>query len=316
MLKGNRPIPNDKYWEWRLTDRFRAVDDVETELSRLYATAYETIWKDYDSLTKGFLRPDGTLDYSKFEMATKFDAKLNRKTARYYAFLNRLDDVVNDIGNGEILSIEKLLMDMYKTNYYETLYHLEDGLGYQTQFALLTPDRLKQVVHTKWSPDGKEFSDRIWGEKRKLNQQLRILIQDGLSTGKSPQHTAQLLHNEMGGKLYASKRIVRTESMSMITESDNDAYSELGFTEYKILSTFDKRTSPICQRMDGRTFPVRELKIGTNAPPFHPNCRSTTEPVMAETAATRFARDINGNRIRIPTDMTFEEFKRDHLIPN
>lgn len=315
MAEYNKPLTNPEYWTERLKERFRKVNDYETELSRIYSTAYTELYTEYVKLTEGFLRIDGTIDYAKFESALRYDARINRTAARYQALLERIENIVDDIGKGEVSSIEQLLMNVYKENYYDVLWHTETGLGYKTEFALLSPQRLKQVVHTAWSADGKEFSSRIWNNKAKLTKELRILIQNGIATGKSPQQTANLLHKAMGGKLYCSKRIIRTETMAMITESDCSAYQELGFEKYVILASFDKRTSKICQEMDGKVFELRTMYLGENAPPFHPNCRTTTEPLMLETTRIRYAKDVNGNRVSVPTNMTYDEFRSKHLIP-
>jgi hypothetical protein len=42
----------------------------------------------------------------------------------------------------------------------------------------------------------------------------------------------------------------------------------------------DNRTSAICREMDGKYFKITEKKIGVNAPPLHPSCRSTTQLVL------------------------------------
>lgn len=314
MLIGDRPKESVSYWEWRMTDAFRQVDDLELEISRLYAKAYESIWKEFEKLTAKYRFADGTLDVARFEMASKFDAKLNREAARQFQFLNNLDETINKLGKSEIQSIEELLMQIYKKNYYQTLFEMESGLGYRTEFALVSPERLKQVVHTKWSEDGIKFSDRIWRDKYKLNKDLRAIIQDGFFTGKSRKQMATILHKDMSGALYNSKRIIRTECAAIITKSDLAAYEEIGFGELIILSTFDKRTSKICAKKDGTRLKLSEAKIATNVPPFHPNCRTTVEPYMKETTSIRYARGIDGKRVLIPTTMTYEEFKRLHLI--
>lgn len=315
MAEYGKHLKNPEYWEERLKERFRKVDDYETELTRIYSSAYADIYKDYVKLTEGFLKIDGTVDYAKFESALRYNPKINRTSARYQALLERIERIVNDIGKGEVSSIEQLLMNVYKENYYDVLWHTETGLGYKTEFALLSPKRLKQVVHTAWSADGKEFSSRIWDNKSKLTKELRILIQDGIAKGRSPLQTANMLQKTMGGKLYCSKRIIRTETMAMITDSDCAAYKEIGFEKYTILAAFDKRTSKVCQDMDGRVFELHTMQLGENAPPFHPNCRSTTEPLMFETTRIRYAKDVDNKRVAVPTNMTYAEFQAKHLIP-
>lgn len=55
----------------------------------------------------------------------------------------------------------------------------------------------------------------------------------------------------------------------------------------QIVATLDNLTSLICMNYDGRVFPVDEGP----RPPFHPNCRSTTVPVVKSWRELGFDRD-------------------------
>ena len=313
-LTGHRPYSSPAYWEWRMTDAFRQVDNIELEISKEYAKAYETIYKDFEKLTQKYRLKTGLLDVARFEMDMKFSEKLNRTASRQFQMLTNVDEVITRLGKFEEHTMEHFLMEQYKENYYKTLYAMEEGFGYQTEFALMSPERVRQALYTKWSEDGVEFSSRIWRDKYKLNSDLRTLIENGLASGKSRNQMAKLLHKEMGGVLYNSKRIIRTECAAIITKSDLAAYEEIGLNELIILSTFDKRTSRICADKHNTRLKISEAKIATNVPPFHPNCRTTVEPVMQEATSVRYARGVDGKRILIPTDMTYEEYKKIHGI--
>ena len=52
-------------------------------------------------------------------------------------------------------------------------------------------------------------------------------------------------------------------------QASQKAYDELDIDKYKILATLDKRTSEICQKLDGEVFNVKDAVIGVNMPPFH-----------------------------------------------
>jgi len=307
-------LSNRKYWNKRLKTRFRAVDDLETELSRYYATAYEAIYKDYTNLLKPYTNGK-EIDFRKLKLDLESKVSNNYALNRQRALLSKIETLFNDIGATEVSSMEAVLMNNYRTNYYETLFTLEKELGKQVNFSLLSPARLRQVIKTKWSADGVEFSSRIWKDKVLLNQELRKLITESISTGRSPLSTAVLLKNATNNTLYCSKRIIRTETMAIITESDAAAYEELGIAKYEIVAAFDSRTSKVCQRQDGKVHLLSKLKIGTNAPPFHPNCRTVTIPVVEDTTPIRYAKDANGKGIKIPRNMTYKQFKEKHLIP-
>lgn len=309
------PLPSDVYWHYRLKERFREAYGVETEIARLYASEYEKILKSFLALIDPYYNSDGSIDFPRLQTDLKMENQFSNTFKRYRALLSRLDGVENTLRNQEILSIEQLIMKTYQDNYYRVLYALEKAFGKQINFALLSPERLQQVMKTSWSKDGKEFSSRIWDNKKQLTQELRTLITDGIATGKSPLQVAQALQDATNNTLYNSKRIIRTETMAIITDSDAAAFEEAGIEKYRILSTFDKRTSRICQQQDGKEYLLKEKKIATNAPPFHPNCRTTIVPVMPNPTQLRFARNADGRPIKVPLNMSYEEFKQKHLIP-
>ena len=53
-------------------------------------------------------------------------------------------------------------------------------------------------------------------------------------------------------------------------------YEEYNVERYKFVSVLDMKTSKVCRHLDGKTFPLSQRVQGTNYPPMHPWCRSTT----------------------------------------
>jgi SPP1 gp7 family putative phage head morphogenesis protein len=82
----------------------------------------------------------------------------------------------------------------------------------------------------------------------------------------------------------------------------------------RIVATLDDRTSSQCQSLDGLEFPLNEGP----RPPFHPNCRTTTVPVLderfkiLEEGRTRAARDPDDRRVvePVPAKQTYYEWLR------
>jgi SPP1 gp7 family putative phage head morphogenesis protein len=92
--------------------------------------------------------------------------------------------------------------------------------------------------------------------------------------------------------------IVRTAVQHVASTARQETWNENSDIVQKVrwVSTLDTRTSPQCQSLDGREFP-----IGSGPrPPIHINCRSTTVPVLdsrydfLSEGATRSARDDDG----------------------
>ncbi len=93
------------------------------------------------------------------------------------------------------------------------------------------------------------------------------------------------------------------------------------------VATLDSKTSPICQEMDGKHFPMKDFKAGLTAPPFHCWCRSCTCPYFDDEfseGGMRAARGADGESYYVPDDMSYDEWKKsfvdggdkDGLTPN
>ena len=79
-----------------------------------------------------------------------------------------------------------LIENIYKDSIYHTAYEIAEGTGIGTNFDAIDTDRLKRVISKPWSADGKNFSERIWGEHRaKLVNTLHHQLSRGILTGKS-----------------------------------------------------------------------------------------------------------------------------------
>ena len=75
----------------------------------------------------------------------------------------------------------------------------------------------------------------------------------------------------------------------------------------------DSRTSKICNELDGKRFKVKDRQAGTNYPPMHPFCRSTTIAVidvdkMYNNALTNYRINTNDSVANIKTGKDSTDF--------
>lgn len=120
-------------------------------------------------------------------------------------------------------------------------------------------------------------------------QRVSNTIQQGFYQGKTTSQivreirgTASLNFNDgdMAKVNAANRTIVRTavQGSSTIARTDTMMKNQDLIKGYKWVSTLDSRTSPQCRTLDGQ-----EFKLGKGPlPPIHPNCRSTTTPILSE----------------------------------
>ncbi len=91
----------------------------------------------------------------------------------------------------------------------------------------------------------------------------------------------------------------------------SEGYKEADIEKYRFLATLDSRTSEKCAELDGKVFRLADKKVGTNFPPIHPFCRSTTLAEFGEETLQKLerrARDKDGKVMKVPADMTYKEW--------
>ena len=80
------------------------------------------------------------------------------------------------------------LKDIYKEGYYRTAYEIQRASGIGSAFSRIDETKINKVLAKPWAPDGKNFSERIWGQDRtQLLYQLENRFSQGMIRGESPQ---------------------------------------------------------------------------------------------------------------------------------
>lgn len=204
------------------------------------------------------------------------------------------------------------LKDIYKEGYYRTAYEIQRASGLGSAFSRIDERKIEKVLARPWASDGKNFSERIWGQDRtQLLYQLENRFSQGMIRGESPQKIIKDMQKALHSSEYATRRLVMTESAFFASASRKETYDKLEVKQYKILAVLDTKTSTICRDMDGKVFDVKDYQPGLNANPFHANCRTTTTPYFDDKFTQqqeRSARDKNGRTYYVPADMTYKEW--------
>lgn len=214
--------------------------------------------------------------------------------------------------------VSKHIKDVYRDSYYRTAFEIQKGVGVGSSFATLNDKLIEKVVNKPWLADGKNFSDRIWGNKTQLINQLHTSLSQMCITGSGPDKAISQIASKMNVSKANAGRLVMTESAYFSSTAQKECFKELDVERYEIVATLDGHTSDICQEMDGKVFNMSEYEEGVTAPPFHVNCRSCTAPYFDDEFAKgeqRAARDEEGDTYYVPADMTYKEWK-EHFIDN
>lgn len=204
--------------------------------------------------------------------------------------------------------------DVFESGYYHTAYELQKGFNIGWDIAGLDQSQIEKVLAKPWAVDGKNFSERIWGNKQKLISEVHRELTQNITLGADPQKAIDSLAKKMKTSRYNAGRLIMTEEAYFSSAAQKDCFEELGVEQFEIVATLDSHTSDICRSLDGKHFPMKDYQPGVTAPPFHVFCRSTTVPYFDEDfgdIGERATRDEEtGKTYYIPNDMNYQDWKK------
>lgn len=213
--------------------------------------------------------------------------------------------------------ITDFLYNSFEENYYHTAFELAKGTEIGTNLHKIDTRKIDTIIKQPWAADGSNFSERIWKNKEYLVNNLYTELTQNIIRGATPQQAIDNLANQMNVSKRQAGKLLMTESAAISAAADYQCYRELGIEKYEILATLDNLTSKICQEMDGKVFELKDYEIGLTAPPFHPNCRSTTIPYFEDEFTKeeeRAARDKETSiTYYVPASMKYKEWEKKYI---
>lgn len=244
--------------------------------------------------------------------------QLENASARYH--ISRLEALklqtqqsLEVLFGNQLDTIDSAMKNIYTSGYYHTAFEIQKGAGVAWDFATLDDRKIRKVINSPWAPDGKNFSERIWGNRQKLVSELNTELTRNIMLGQDPQKVIDAISRKMGASKSNAGRLVMTEEAFFSSAAQKDSFNELGVEQYGILATLDSHTSDICREMDGKVYPMKEYEPGVTAPPFHVWCRTTTVPHFGDEfdfVGQRAARGEDGKTYYVPSSMTYPEWKK------
>lgn len=337
---------NDKYWEERAARRMykyqKAADNTADEVAKTYIKAANYINSEAETIFKTFqtkhkltekeaydlineIKDKDTLNSlkavaekitdpeKKKEILKIIEAPAYRfRIARLEALQRNIDSYVNELCQNEIDVTKAHYVELSEKAYNYTTYDIQKNIGVMFPFDRIGRERISEILAYNWS--GKLFSERIWGRGNEVNQKLKTEILTGFLTGRSYEATAKEIEKQMSAGAMEARRLVRTESTYVANISEIESYKECGVEKFRFVAVLDMKTSELCAEKDGMEFDVENARTGTNVPPLHPWCRSTTVAVIDELKRNRLKRSAldpkTGKYYTVPSDMTYGEWKK------
>lgn len=216
------------------------------------------------------------------------------------------------LGEEENNLLEEHLLNTYQNTYYQSLYEISKGFDLKTSFNVLDKNKINQVIHSPWLKDGKNFSDRLWQDKKSMVDTLSKKITQSFITGKDLNEAIEdmemFVSNTVKNKTAVARRLLETESRAYASKAQEQAFKNIDIEQYEIVATLDLKTSEICQEMDNKVFDMKDFEVGVTAPPFHCYCRTVIAPYFEDDESVRATRDENDNYMEVPY-MNYKEWK-------
>lgn len=339
------PKKNNSYWEERVRqNKLKSINVGEgaiNELKRILKTNLDDVQKEITNFYDKYgNNPAEKLSYKEFEQYKKdLKAKVKKypedKTLQKIAKqdipkyrIDRLRQLETDlqirlaeVTKYQQTSINGTLKDVAAVSHEATKKMMKEAIG--LDIGAINSKQIEALIFQDRS--GKNWSERLWTDREKLGKKLKQTLEKGITQGIGSRKMARELKKEMGTSFNNAFRLIRTESAfiqeSITQTSYRHAAKELGLEYYKYDAFLDGRTSDICRELDGKRFKISEMQIGVNAPPMHPNCRSTTQLVLDEVTKEK---EVNKVHIKKKTTQKEEKNvltkegkqKKDSKIPN
>lgn len=231
--------------------------------------------------------------------------------SRLEALKIRTQHAVEVAFGNELDCIDAMARKVFTEDYYHSIFEVQKGFGIGWEIGQIDSRKLETIISKPWAADGKHFSERIWGQRTALVNELHQQLTRTCIMGKAPDDAIKAISKKFNSTKNQAGRLVMTEQAYFHSVAQKEAFDDLDVEEFEIVATLDNSTSEICQEMDGKHFPMKDYEPGVTAPPFHVWCRSITVPWFEDNyTGERAARDEDGNTYYVPDSMTYKDWKK------
>ena len=252
------------------------------------------------SLRQKIIRMINGLEDELVKSLKKYDitapAQLKFKNSRFEAFLQNANDDSKQVYSDIYKSMQGDLVDLAKAETIQTVNIVNRALNVELMTGRINQNVLNAMVNGALV-DGAIMKD--WWTK--ANDQLKFdverTLRDGVLLNEPVPKLIQRIRGTqangfkdgiMQAKRYQAAKIVRSSVMTVANTARGKTYEQNKdvMNGVQWLSTLDTRTSDTCKVLDGEAWDFNGEPIGNTTetwlgyPPAHPNCRSTTLPVL------------------------------------
>ena len=242
---------------------------------------------------------------AKYHISRLESLKIQTQQSMEVLFGNQLDE------------IDAMAANIYSDEYYHSCFELQKGFNVGWKITSIDQNKLQKIISKPWAIDEKNFSERIWGNKTKMINELHNQLTIMCVQGKSPDNAINYMKKKFNTSKSQAGNLVMTESAYFSSLAQKDCFNDLDVEEFENVATLDSHTSSICQDMDGTVYKMKDFEPGVTAPPFHNYCRTTTVPHFNDdydVIGERAARDEKGNTYYVPDNIKYKDWHKKYVV--
>lgn len=285
----------DRELEWK-KKRLKDEQEYADEIQEIYANMMDSVEKEIEAFFTRYASKEGITMSEAKKKVSNIDIKAYQRKAKKYVKEKNFSDEANEQMRLYNLAMKVNRLELLKANIGLELVAGHDELksytGQKLEGAYLEEikrnasilgdtviDNAKMVkIVADSSFKNATFSERIWVNQDQLKNSLSSVLSNALIQGKNPREFIPQIRKKFDVSRCNAERLLRTEIARVQTQAQAESYEANGIDEYEYIACGLKDVCPLCKEMDGKTFKLKDMEIGKNAPPLHPNCHCATAP--------------------------------------
>ena len=285
----------DRELEWkkkRLKDEQKYADEIQ----EIYANMMDSVGKEIESFFTRYANKENITMAEAKKRVSNIEIEAYQRKAKKYVKEKNFSDEANEQMRLYNLAMKVNRLELLKANIGLELVAGHDELKSYTgdklegayleeikrNASILGDTVIDNAKTAKAVADSSfknaTFSERIWVNQDQLKNSLSSVLSNALIQGKNPIEFIPLIRKKFDVSRCNAERLLRTEIARVQTQAQAESYESNGIDEYEYVACGLKDVCPLCKEMDGKTFKLKDMEIGENAPPLHPNCHCATAP--------------------------------------
>ena len=308
----------DRELEWK-KKRLKDEQEYADEIQEIYANMMDSVEKEIESFFTRYANKENITMAEAKKRVSNIEIEAYQRKAKKYVKEKNFSDEANEQMRLYNLAMKVNRLELLKANIGLELVTGHDELKSYTgdklegayldeikrNASILGDTVIDNAKMAKTVADSSfknaTFSERIWVNQDQLKNSLSSVLSNALIQGKNPREFIPQIRKKFDVSRCNAERLLRTEIARVQTQAQAESYEANGIDEYEYIACGLKDVCPLCKEMDGKTFKLKDMEIGINAPPLHPNCVLPDTEIIAPGIEAITKSDYSGDVIKFVT---------------